>query len=161
MMPADATGVDVCQGDAAAGLAGLASGRLAQPTEVQAIQVGPAVLLSSPGRVILARVRSRYPGGQQVPVDVSGALLRWPTTASAMRRPEEAPEPDPGGGYETRLTFYSNLVAGGGPARLPTRLIELCRDDFTPGARDSHCRRRRRDQGRDVVVRRRAASELD
>ena len=95
--------------------------------EVQAIQVGPAVFADQPGRVFLP-VRARHEGRQ--PVSLHVPRRRWPTAASATCRPKRRFGPH-GGGYETRLTSYSNLEVTAGTQMLNAAL-ELARQ-MKPG----------------------------
>ena len=95
--------------------------------EVQAIQVGPVVLMANPAELFVEfglemRKRSRFP--ITMPVAYANGMLGYVPTAEAF-----SPR---GGGYETRLTSYSNLVpsAGGQITDACVRLAEK----FTAGA---------------------------
>jgi neutral ceramidase len=77
--------------------------------ELQAIQAGPAVFLAAPGEMFCQlgldlRARSRFPF--TVPVELANGCAGYVPTAEAF-----GPH---GGGYETRLTSYSNLEVAAG-----------------------------------------------
>jgi hypothetical protein len=94
--------------------------------EVQAVQVGPAVFLTNPAEMFVEygldlKSRSKFPF--TFPVELANGCVGYVPT-------EEALGPH-GGGYETRLTSYSNLEVSAGRQMVEAGL-ELA-GQMTPG----------------------------
>jgi neutral ceramidase len=94
--------------------------------EVQAIQIGPALCVSNPAEYFVSygleiKKRSKFPF--TFPVELANGCVGYVPT-------EEAFSPS-GGGYETRLTFYSNLETTAG-RQIAEASIALA-NDMTPG----------------------------
>jgi neutral ceramidase len=104
----------------------IAKARPQVEVEVQAIQVGPAVIVSNPAEYFVQygldiKKGSKFPF--TFPVELANGIVGYVPT-------EEALGPN-GGGYETRLSSYSNLEVKGGRAIANTG-IELA-NQMTPG----------------------------
>lgn len=104
----------------------LAKARPEVQVEVQAIQIGPAVIVSNPAEYFVQygldiKKGSRFPF--TFPVELANGIAGYVPT-------EEALGPN-GGGYETRLTAYSNLEVSAGRVIAQTG-IELA-NQMTPG----------------------------
>jgi hypothetical protein len=104
----------------------IAQARPQVEVEVQAIQIGPAVLVSNPAEYFVQygldiKRGSKFPF--TFPVELANGIVGYVPT-------EEAFSPN-GGGYETRLTSYSNLEINAGRA-IANAGIELA-NQMTPG----------------------------
>ncbi|MBM4079115.1 MAG: hypothetical protein FJ278_05390 [Planctomycetes bacterium] len=94
--------------------------------EVQAVQVGPAVFLANPAEFFCQfgldlRARGNFPF--TFPVELANGCCGYVPTEDAL-----GPH---GGGYETRLSAYSNLEVKAG-SKIVEGLLELAKG-LTPG----------------------------
>jgi neutral ceramidase len=95
--------------------------------EVQAVQVGPAVFIARPGEMFVEHgleIKKNSPFPLTFPVELANGCAGYIPT-------EEALGPH-GGGYETRLTSYSNLVPSAG-REMTAMGLDLARS-FRPAA---------------------------
>ncbi|MGH9658558.1 MAG: hypothetical protein ACRD96_08435, partial [Bryobacteraceae bacterium] len=94
--------------------------------EVQAVQVGPALFVSAPGEMFCQLgldIKQGSPFRFTWPVELANGCVGYVPTEEALGKG--------GGGYETRLTSYSNLAPAAG-RRMVEAGVELARG-LTPG----------------------------
>jgi hypothetical protein len=94
--------------------------------EIQALQIGPSVFVAAPGEMFCQLGLDIKKGSQfpfTWPVELANGCVGYVPTDDAFSKE--------GGGYETRLTSYSNLVTDAGP-RMVEAGVTLARS-LTPG----------------------------
>jgi hypothetical protein len=101
------------------------------PVEVQAIQVGPAVFITNPAEYFVQyglEIKAKSPFKFTFPVELANDCIGYVPTEEAFGLH--------GGGYETRLTSYSNLEITAG-TKIAEAGLELARQ-MTPGPAPEH-----------------------
>jgi neutral ceramidase len=94
--------------------------------EVQAVQVGPAVFVANPAEFFCQfglNLKEKSPFEFTFPVELANGCVGYVPTEEALG--------EHGGGYETRLTSYSNLEPTAGP-QIVEALLGLA-GQMTPG----------------------------
>jgi len=94
--------------------------------ELQAVQVGPTVFLANPAELFCQyglELKARCAFPYTFPVELANDCVGYVPTEEAFG--------EHGGGYETRITAYSNLEVNAGP-KLVNGLLELVAD-WEPG----------------------------
>jgi hypothetical protein len=95
--------------------------------EIQAVQVGPAVMVAAPGEMFVELGRDIRAGSKfpiTMPVELANGSVGYIPTEEALGKG--------GGGYETRLTSYSNAEPAAG-RRMVEAAVQLMAQ-LTPGA---------------------------
>ena len=98
------------------------------PVEIQAIAIGPAVYVSSPAEMFVElglEIRKASPFRFTNPVSLANGFVGYVPTPAAFG--------EHGGGYEQRLTSYTNLVPDAGP-RMVRESVRLIRALYAPVA---------------------------
>ena len=96
------------------------------PIEIQAIAIGPAVYVSSPGEMFVElglEIRKASPFRFTNPVSLANGSVGYVPTLAAFN--------EHGGGYEQRLTSYTNLVPDAGP-RMARESIRMVKSIYSP-----------------------------
>jgi len=96
------------------------------PIEIQAIAIGPAVYVGGPGEIFVElglEIRKASPFRYTNPVSLANGSVGYVPTLAAFG--------EHGGGYEQRLTSYTNLVPDAGP-RMARESIRLIKTLYAP-----------------------------